>query len=506
MLRKLLLASLALLSFAASASATWSICVVNRRTGEVAVAGATCIANIDLMSSIPVIRVGQGAGCIQSAGWEPGLVLIYDLLGAGATPTEILSAIRQATNEGNLQIGIAGMIGDPVAFSGGAVGRAKGSRVGTFGDYSYAISGNVLTGSPVWIDCRDALVGTPGDMAEKVMAAMEAAYLAGGDGRCSCDDFRPTSCGSPPPNFTKSAHCGFMIVSRIGDTDPPCLIGSDCARPGSYYLKINIRDGNAAMNDPDPVLQIRDRYDAWRANRVGLPDAVLSTVSSVQSLPADGLTQRTVRVRLRDIDGTDLSAGGDDVQVATLDGAPSAVGVSAVTDHGDGTYSFTLTAGTTPGTDELVITAQADNRRVTLYPYLEVRSDPVQPLHAGFETVRVMDGADVPFVLNLPGNAGDSYLVLASLSGTTPGTTVGGVVVPLNTDNMTWATLLRAGDPRTLPGSVGSLDGSGRAEMGFTLGPNQLLYLSGLHVDWAGLVFGSAASVATNAVGFDILP
>ena len=51
------------------------------------------------------------------------------------------------------------------------------------------------------------------------MAAMQAARSMGGDGRCSCSPTLPTSCGSPPPSFTKSAHIAYMMVARAGDTE-----------------------------------------------------------------------------------------------------------------------------------------------------------------------------------------------------------------------------------------------------------------------------------------------
>ena len=507
MLKRLLLSSLGLATLASSVGATWSICVVNRRTGEVAIASATCLPSIDLMVGLPMVRVGQGVGAIQSAGWEPGLVIMFDLLPTGATPQQILDAVLAAAPaKGNLQIGIAGMVGAPVSFTGGQVGAAKGSRVGVVGDLAYAIQGNVLSGSNVWVDCEDALLNTPGDLSQKLMAAMEAAALAGGDGRCSCDPFAPTSCGSPPPSFTKSAHVGFMILARIGDTNPTCTNGNDCAQPGVYFLKLNVRNAAAMPNDPDPVLQLREKYDQWRGNRIGQADGILSTVSSVQSMPADGGTQRTVTVRLVDIDGTALTHGGDDVQVATVDGGPSIATVGPVVDHGDGSYSFTLHSGNAAGLDRFVITADAGMRRATLFPYLEVRSDPVAPLHAGYDAVSVSDGANVPFVLDLPGNALHFYILLGSLSGTSPGTNVGSVFIPLNSDSMTWATLLRAGDPRVLPGTIGVLDASGRAEAAFVLGPRQILALSGLRLDWAALVVGSPTPTSTNAVGFDILP
>ena len=60
---------------------------------------------------------------------------------------------------------------------------------------------------------RIAVLATEGDVAAKLMAGMEAARDAGGDGRCSCNG-DPTDCGCPVPVFDKSGHIGGMVVAR----------------------------------------------------------------------------------------------------------------------------------------------------------------------------------------------------------------------------------------------------------------------------------------------------
>ena len=57
---------LGLLLFAAPASATWSIVIVNLVTGEVAVGIATCLTGFDLRPNTVVIVPGHGAAAAQS--------------------------------------------------------------------------------------------------------------------------------------------------------------------------------------------------------------------------------------------------------------------------------------------------------------------------------------------------------------------------------------------------------------------------------------------------------
>ena len=506
MVRRALLTFPILALLALPGGATWSIFVVNRRTGEVAIGGATCIERINLTQRLPAIVVGKGGGVIQSAGSPADLVPMAAGLHAGLDPAEILGIVQTVEPDPDgLQTGIVSLYpGAPVSFSGVNVGAARDGVVGEVGDLAYAIQGNVLAGVPVVLETERALLETPGDLGQKLLAAMQTARDFGGDGRCSCDDNRPTSCGSPPASFEKTAHTGFIIVARIGDIDSPCETGQDCAT-APYYLKLNVHGRDAQLQDPDPVDQLELQYADWRAARAGRPDGILSTVSAVDSLPADGVTKRAVTVSLVDVDGVPLDHGGADVRVRTVDGSRSFSSPSAVVDHGDGTYSFSLTAGTRPGTDRFAITAADGFLTATLYPYLEVRSDPPAALHAGFDRVSASRGTSVPFVLSRARSPHARYLVLASASGNAPGIALrGGAVLPLVPDALFFLSLERAGNPAFLPGTVGALDALGRAEPAFVAPPGVLLPLAGRRIDWAGLILENGQLGTTNSVGFEV--
>jgi uncharacterized Ntn-hydrolase superfamily protein len=86
---------------------------------------------------------------------------------------------------------------------------------------TYAVQGNLMTGEPVIANAEFAILTTPGHVADKLMAAMEAARAQGGDKRCT--------------QFGKSSHVAFVLVARIGDIDAKCKTGDDCTN-GTYYL------------------------------------------------------------------------------------------------------------------------------------------------------------------------------------------------------------------------------------------------------------------------------
>lgn len=75
-------------------------------------------------------------------------------------------------------------------------------------------------------------------------------------------------------------------------------------------------------------------------------DASTSTIEATPTqLTADGAAASTVTVRLLDGNGNSLTESGGTVVISTNLGS-----VGATTDHGDGTYSATMTAGTVAGT------------------------------------------------------------------------------------------------------------------------------------------------------------
>ncbi len=84
-------------------------------------------------------------------------------------------------------------------------------------------------------------------------------------------------------------------------------------------------------------------------------------------------------------------------------------------------------------------------------------------------------------------NAGLPYLLLGSLSGSTPGTPVDGKTLPLNVDGYTFHTLLTPNTP-PLAGSFGTLDATGRAAATFDLPAGASAGLVGLTATHAFVV------------------
>jgi hypothetical protein len=495
-------ALLGLALLALPARPTWSIVVVDTGTREVCVATATCVNGLNIRNIVPVIVPERGVAAVQAAGDPGGWVRprIWRGFHAGLTTERILGVCAAFYGHKGRQYGIVNFDDPPQTYSGILNLAAAGGVTGVVGDLRYAIQGNILVGEEVWLEAEKALLGTPGDLSQKVMAAMEVARALGGDGRCSCSQSYPTRCGVPPPGFTKSAHCAYIGIARVGDSEGSCAKGIGCAN-GDYYLSLNVVGGLSA---PDPVLVLQGMYASWRQAQQGRPDQIRSdVVAQADALVADGLSSTRVDVRLVDIEGAPLTSGGMLVELVRLSGGPASTVPGAVIDHGDGTYSFRLRATTTPGQDTWRVRVTDAVGTVVLQPDVTVRVDALAPLHVGLDAVSAATGGVVPFTLNLgAAQAGQPYVLLGSASGTQPGTLLAGLNVPLNFDRLYHLTLVGAGSP-LLAGFQGTLDADGRAEAALVAPPGLLEPFAGGHFDWAVVALGPTPTVA-GPVGLEV--
>ena len=501
-LRRLALTSLAVTGLAGAARATWSIILVDRSTGEVAIGCATCLENFDLELWVPVMKVGLGGGCSQSAIDTTGDIrrAIWDGLDNGDAPVDILKTIMGF--DGNFysrQIGIVDMQGRAQTYTGGGCGSWAGGVKGRQNKLTYAIQGNVLAGGCVITDAESAVLNTSGDLAEKLMAAMEAAQADGGDGRCSCSPVAPDSCGCPPSGFdptkNKAAHCAFMMVARIGDVDGDCTKTNGCST-GTYFFNVNI--ANQTASDPDPVLQLRTAFDAWRQNQIGRPDHLLTTKTvTPATAPGNGTSAASLDLTAIDWQGVAVGHGGATVTVKHAPQSAKLAAIGTPVDHGDGTYSIPLTAGAGQGRDVFEVVLDDGISPVTLYPFptfdetATLTSDVASLSAAAGGTANL--GLLGPALTNPP-----PYLLLASASGTTPGLPIGPVVLPLNFDGVVVLSFVLRNSAQFV-NTDGTLLPDGTQAAQFVAAANELTPLIGYDLAFAYFT-RSPVTFASNAV------
>ncbi|MEO0422676.1 MAG: DUF1028 domain-containing protein [Pseudomonadota bacterium] len=355
------------LSASLPASATWSVIITDSATGEVAIGSATCVPFVDLKREASVVRVGRGAGAAQSfvepTGRNRGI--IFDELANGTPPATILDILEaQDSGHQTRQYGIADTQGRAVGFSGSSNGAFANDVSGTSGSLAYAVQGNVITGQSVLDEAVSALL-EPGDLPTRLMRAMIAARDQGGDGRCSCSPFDADGCGAPPPDFDKSADVGYMLVARVGDTDGTCS-SNGCAT-GDYYMDLNV--AFAAPSDPDPVDTLFAEFQAFRADKTGVPDHFRTLkIFTADTLPADGASVTRLVLVARDLRGARITSGGAAVSVTVDPASDVDATVQPVVDRNNGLYIVPIVAGQDAGEVSFKVTIDDGTGPVELQP------------------------------------------------------------------------------------------------------------------------------------------
>jgi uncharacterized Ntn-hydrolase superfamily protein len=287
---KYLLATLLLWLAPSTAFATWSVIAVNSKTGQVIIASATCVrqsafpgrtpnAARDLMDVQAVIVPGVGVAACQAGAdnTRQNQMLVYNELKKGTPPQQILELLKKDPDIERRQVGILALpnggsitaANNMAGFSGAANQQSSLYFGGQVGDFFYQVQGNTLLGYDVVQKAALAFTRAAGTMADRVMAAMEAADENGGDKRCNC--------GNNPLTFVpcdgKTAHVSYIAIANKDDAMG--VTHND----GQYYAFISVTDDNIMKGESaNPVKTLRMRYAAWKragSKRTAPPGATL---------------------------------------------------------------------------------------------------------------------------------------------------------------------------------------------------------------------------------------
>lgn len=190
-MKKQLLILFAAISANLSAQDTFSICAVDTVTGEVGSAGASCIDAIQIGNSIGcalISDVHPGVGVIHTQAYyiQPNQTYAQSLMNMGMSPQQIMDSVQANDAQNNpaiRQYGAVRLYGNSsqaAAFTGSNCMAYASHRVGP----NYAIQGNILLGAQILDSMEARFLNTPGDLACKLMAAMQGAKVPGADTRC----------------------------------------------------------------------------------------------------------------------------------------------------------------------------------------------------------------------------------------------------------------------------------------------------------------------------------
>jgi uncharacterized Ntn-hydrolase superfamily protein len=256
-----------LLAINAQAFATWSVIAVDKKTGQVVIASATCVPQ-QAFAGFPakglkdvqaIIIPGRGVAAAQANVDRTRHLqqLIAKELNRGTDPARIIEMLKADDQyHASRQYGIVDLAGRAAGYSGASNGKQSLDRHGKVpgADIYFSIQGNILAGDDVVEEAVKAFVNSKGTLADRVMAAMEAADARGGDRRCSCK----TPPDPPAPCDNKTAHVAYLVVAGKKDRM------RDGLNDGDYMLELQVTDQNIKPDENDnPVKTLRMRYDRW---------------------------------------------------------------------------------------------------------------------------------------------------------------------------------------------------------------------------------------------------
>lgn len=283
-MNRVFLALTALLFVPDFAFATWSVIAVDRETGRVVIASATCVDRDDqfLMGVQAVVVPGKGVAACQAAvdGTHKNQMLVYQELQKGTDPKQIIAMLSQDPAFQGRQFGILDLQGRSAGHSGltnGYVSQdVQGQVPGT--QIFYSIQGNILRPGNVVPNAVQAFIKTTGTITDRVMAAMEAADGSGGDSRCSCPPWPADGSTPAIPCDGRTSTVAYILAADSKDTNGDShnngkyAIYLTTSQPGQGKGEYQIKPGE----NLNPVKTLRLRYDAWKktnhAPNTGLPN------------------------------------------------------------------------------------------------------------------------------------------------------------------------------------------------------------------------------------------
>lgn len=204
-----------------SAQDTFSICAVDTATGEVGSAGASCIDAIQIGNTIGcalISDVHPGVGVIHSQAYyiTPNQLYAQSLMNLGLSPQQIIDSLQVNDAQNNPAIRQYGVVkfNGPSSVAAAYTGSSCSSYANHIVGPNYAIQGNILLGPQILDSMEARFLNTQGDLACKLMAAMQGANVPGADTRCI------SSGNSSLSSFLRVANSTVLTIDLVVPSGP----------------------------------------------------------------------------------------------------------------------------------------------------------------------------------------------------------------------------------------------------------------------------------------------
>ena len=218
---------------------TFSIVAVDPVTGEVGSAGASCV-DLTAFPGFTDDFLGElfpGVGAINTQAWynQTNQINARNRMNLGESPDQIIEWLVSNDVSGQPQLRQYGIVAilnelpEAAAHTGTSTDDYKNHIIGP----NYAIQGNILLGQEVLDAMEMNFLNTEGDLACKLMGALQGANMVGADSRCT-------------PNGTSSLF-SFIKVAQADDA-----FGAP-----SFVLSVRTADGDGV----EPIDSLQTLFD-----------------------------------------------------------------------------------------------------------------------------------------------------------------------------------------------------------------------------------------------------
>ena len=296
---------------------------------------------------------------------------------------------------------------------------------------------------------------TTGEVSE-INVTVDVCYKARGPFRCNSNFIARflDQIAITPGGFSSGGDSGSLIVTNDANKNPVGLLfAGSSTRTLANQIGLVLSRFNVTIDDSEPVAP-------------GAADATISTITaSPTSITADGTSESIITVQLKDADGNNLNTGGDAVALSTDLGT-----IGTIMDNGDGTYSATLTAGTTAGT--AIVTGTLNGAPITDTATVTF-TEPAAGVNVTSIVPNTMQsGTTIDVTISGSGFAAGAEVTFENGSGPSPATSN---VVVVDANTITSTVTAKSGGPgrnRVWDVRITNADGSsGVLADGFTVTP-----------------------------------
>ena len=249
---------------------TWSVVGVDPKTGDVGVAVASCVPSFG--DAVAALVPGKGAAATQAGFDIKNRNKVFEAIKEGLTAEAVIAQVTDPAwdkDTDRRQYGVLTIHNGFVRAAGFTTPTRQGTiaaddgvnrYAGVMADPSRGVSaqGNTLASHEVVQRPLDAYRWDDpagfNRLSDRLMRAIEAGSIAGGDVRCNQGSVRQTT------------SMAAILVAR--GTDPPYAtenIGmTDAGTSKAPWLNLSVRTERGAEN---PLLELRRQYDQWRSKQ-----------------------------------------------------------------------------------------------------------------------------------------------------------------------------------------------------------------------------------------------